>query len=165
MVMMVMLIMMMTMVMIMLIVLIVLLLVLLIVRTHDNNNNGAGSVPYLFLHICTCICAQRRQWHPTPVLLPGKSHGQMGSHRVGHDWSDLAAAAAAAAAGISKFLLKYGTSSQFLSWKVTQSFLPFMFNTLQWTSISSALTPIFLALVYAFCLSSGITLNGIVTAP
>ena len=85
----------------------------------------------------------RRQWHPTPVLLPGKSHGQrslvgcspwgrwesgtterlhfhfslscigegngnplqcsclenprdrlpsLGSHRVGHDWSDLAAA-------------------------------------------------------------------------
>ena len=92
---------------------------------------------------------QRRQWHPTPVLLPGKSHGRrslvgcspwgheelgtterlhfhfslscigegngnplqcsclenpregepgglpsMGSHRVGHNWSDLAAAAA-----------------------------------------------------------------------
>ena len=92
---------------------------------------------------------RRRQWHPTPVLLPGKSHGwrslvgcgpwgryqsdtterrhfhfslshigegngnplqcsclenpgdgepgrlpAMGSHRVGHDWSDLAAAAA-----------------------------------------------------------------------
>ena len=92
---------------------------------------------------------QRRQWHPTPVLLPGKSHGRrslvgcsargrwesdmtkwlptftfhfhalekemathssdlawripgtgepgglpsMGSHRVGHDWSDLAATA------------------------------------------------------------------------
>ena len=91
---------------------------------------------------------RRRRWHPTPVLLPGKSHGQrslvgygpwgreesdtterlhfhfslscigegngdplqcsclenprdgepggllsMGSHRVGHDWSDLAAAA------------------------------------------------------------------------
>ena len=86
----------------------------------------------------------RRQWHPTPVLLPGKSHGwrslvgcspwgreesdtterlhfhalekemathssvlawripgtgepgglpSLGSHRVGHDWSDLAAAA------------------------------------------------------------------------
>ena len=36
---------------------------------------------------------QRRQWHPTPVLLPGKSHGwepgrlqSMGSLRVGHDW-------------------------------------------------------------------------------
>ena len=94
---------------------------------------------------------RRRQWHPTLVLLPGKSHGwrslvscspwgrqqsgtterlpfhfhfhaleqemashssvlawripgtgepsglsSMGSHRVGHDWSDLAAAAAAA---------------------------------------------------------------------
>jgi len=87
---------------------------------------------------------QRRQWHPTPVLLPGKSHGwrslvgcspwgrwatslslftfhalekemathssvlawripgtgepgglpSLGSHRVGHDWSNLAAAAA-----------------------------------------------------------------------
>ena len=36
----------------------------------------------------------RRQWHPTPVLLPGKSHGWrslvglwcMGSLGVGHDW-------------------------------------------------------------------------------
>ena len=80
----------------------------------------------------------RRQWHPTPALLPGKSHGRrslvgcsptftfhfhalekemtthsnilawripgteepngllsMGSHRVRHDWSDLAATAAA----------------------------------------------------------------------
>ena len=86
--------------------------------------------------------SQRRQWHPTPVLLPGKSHEwgslvgpnppvaesdttewlhfhalekemathpsiawripgtgkpgglpSMGSHRVGHSWSDLAAAA------------------------------------------------------------------------
>ena len=98
-----------------------------------------------------CRTSRRRQWHPTPVVLPGKSHGwrslvgcspwvvkswtrlsdftftfhfhalekemathssvlacripgtaepgglpSMGSHRVGHDWSDLAAAAAAA---------------------------------------------------------------------
>ena len=36
---------------------------------------------------------RRRQWQPTPVLLPGKSHGQRslvgcspwGSQRVGHD--------------------------------------------------------------------------------
>jgi len=43
----------------------------------------------------------RRQWHPTPVFLPGESQVRgepgglpsMGSHRVGHDWSDLAAAA------------------------------------------------------------------------
>ena len=37
---------------------------------------------------------RRRQWHPTPVLLPGKSHGRRslegcspwGSLRVRHDW-------------------------------------------------------------------------------
>ena len=37
----------------------------------------------------------RRQWQPTPVLLPGKSYGRMepgrlqsvGSQRVGHDWA------------------------------------------------------------------------------
>ena len=102
----------------------------------------------IFMYSLYCI--RRRQWGPTPVLLPGKSHGQrslvgcspwgreesgtteqlhfhfslscigegngnplqcsylenprnrgvwwaaiMGSHRVGHDWSDLAATAAA----------------------------------------------------------------------
>ena len=47
----------------------------------------------------------RRKWQPTPVFLPEESQGQRnlvgcqswtwlwgGSHRVGHDWSDLAAA-------------------------------------------------------------------------
>ena len=45
----------------------------------------------------------RRQWHPTPVFLPGESQGWgslvgcrlWGRTRFGHDWSDLAAAAAA----------------------------------------------------------------------
>ena len=35
----------------------------------------------------------RRKWQPTPVFLPGESQGRgsrLGSHRVGHDWSDLA---------------------------------------------------------------------------
>jgi len=44
----------------------------------------------------------RRKWQPTPVFLPGESQGRgepgglpsMGSHRVGHDWSNLAAEAA-----------------------------------------------------------------------
>ena len=44
----------------------------------------------------------RRKWQPTPVFLPGESQGtgepgglpSMGLHRVGHDWPDLAAAAA-----------------------------------------------------------------------
>ena len=39
----------------------------------------------------------RRKWQPTPVFLPGESQGRRNlvgwSHRVGHDWSDLAAAA------------------------------------------------------------------------
>ena len=101
------------------------------------------------LRISSTLC-RRRQWQPTPVLLPGKSHGRrslvgcspwggeesdttewlhfhvlekemathcsvlawripgtgepgglpsMRSRRVGHDWSDLAAAAAALYAG------------------------------------------------------------------
>ena len=35
----------------------------------------------------------RKAWKPTRVFLPGESHGQRslaGSHRVRHDWSDLA---------------------------------------------------------------------------
>ena len=42
----------------------------------------------------------RRKWQPTPVFLPGESQGwepgglpSLGSHRVWHDWSDLAATA------------------------------------------------------------------------
>ena len=43
---------------------------------------------------------RRRQWHPTPVFLPGESQGQgslvgcrLWGHTVGHDCSDLAAVA------------------------------------------------------------------------
>ena len=42
----------------------------------------------------------RRKWQPTPVFLPGESQGRgslvgcrLWSHRVGQDWSDLAAVA------------------------------------------------------------------------
>ena len=42
----------------------------------------------------------RRKWQPTPVFLPGESQGRgslvgcrLWGHTVGHDWSDLAAAA------------------------------------------------------------------------
>ena len=48
----------------------------------------------------------RRKWQPTPVFLPGESQGQrslvgcrLWGHRVRHDWSNLAAAAAAAVIG------------------------------------------------------------------
>ena len=60
---------------------------------------GAGFNPirshyvYIFEHKYAMI--RRRQWQPTPVLLPGKSTGQrslgrlqsMGSRRVGYDWA------------------------------------------------------------------------------
>ena len=46
---------------------------------------------------CVSMAGQRRQWQPTPVLLPGKSHGpckeepgrlqSMGSLWVGHNWA------------------------------------------------------------------------------
>ena len=110
-----------------------------------------------FLH-SSADNSQRRQWHPTPVLLPGKSHGwrslvgcspwgrydfiftfhfhalekemathssvlawkipgtgkpgglpSMGSHRVGHDWSNLAAAPAADNSNINNFKLLFYT--------------------------------------------------------
>ena len=51
--------------------------------------------PFTFIH-------WRRKWQPTPVFLPGESQGQgslvgccLWGHRVRHDWSDLAVAAAA----------------------------------------------------------------------
>ena len=58
------------------------------------EHNWATSLSlFTFMH-------RRRKWQPTPVFLPGGSQGRgetgglpsMGSHRVGHDCSDLAAA-------------------------------------------------------------------------
>ena len=58
-----------------------------------NSSTGIPSLP-LALFVM--------KWQPTPVFLPGESQGQgslvgcsMGSHRVRHDWSNLAAVAAA----------------------------------------------------------------------
>ena len=57
------------------------------------GHNWATSLSlFTFMH-------RRRKWQPTPVFLPGESQGRrsvVGCHlwgrRVGHDWSDLAAA-------------------------------------------------------------------------
>jgi len=62
---------------------------LVLLYEGSNNERGAESEclkPVLSIH------SQRRQWQPTPVLLPGKSHGwrslqSMGSRRVRHDWA------------------------------------------------------------------------------
>ena len=61
-----------------------------IIKKSTNNKcwKGCGEKGTLL------YCWWRRQWHPTPVLLPGKSHGRMslvgcspwGPQRVRHDW-------------------------------------------------------------------------------
>ena len=51
---------------------------------------------FFFFYILVLSRLKRRQWHPTPVLLPGKSHGRRslisfspwGLQRVGYDLSD-----------------------------------------------------------------------------
>ena len=70
---------------------------------HAGNSSCGTKINKLSVHKSTlphselrhASLMRRRQWHPTPVLLPGKSHGQrssgrlqsMGSLRVGHDWA------------------------------------------------------------------------------
>ena len=57
---------------------------------------------FLNLNKCYQIGSWRKKWQPTPVFLPGEFPWReepggllsMGSHRVRHDWTDLAAAAA-----------------------------------------------------------------------
>ena len=46
----------------------------------SNQDFATNFLVYLLYPIYSSICAslifdRRRQWHPTPVLLPGKSHG------------------------------------------------------------------------------------------
>ena len=42
--------------------------------TEQLNNNRSGGVSSIFCSVLV-ISFWRRQWPPTPVLLPGKSHG------------------------------------------------------------------------------------------
>ena len=62
------------------------------------------------LSLCTFM-HWRRKWQPTPVFLPGESQGQgslvgcrLWGRRVGHDWSDSAAAAACLSYGKDKLV-------------------------------------------------------------
>ena len=53
----------------------------------------AVGLSYMAFIMLRYVLSRRRQWHPTPVLLPGKSHGQrsvaklytMGPQKVGRD--------------------------------------------------------------------------------
>ena len=94
--------------------------------------NWATSLPlFTFMH-------WRRKWQPTPVFLPGESQGRgslgglppLGSHRVGHDWSDLAAAAAAATWKLNVFSHAYLPLVYLLLWSVCSNFCPFCFIVL-----------------------------------
>ena len=127
------------------------------------------TILWIYSNSLNYVLWQRRQWHPTPVLLLGKSHGRrslvgcspwvakswtrlsdftftfhfhalekemathssvlawripgtggepgglpsMGTHRVGHDWSDLAAAQQVSSLCFSFHLLKMNKISSF----------------------------------------------------
>ena len=74
----------------------------------SHSTKGFKIIQRKYRHfVCVCVSHSvvsnslqphglwRRQWHPTPVLLPGKYHGQRslvgcspwGSQRVRHDWA------------------------------------------------------------------------------
>ena len=57
------------------------------IREESQRLPSLSTLPQLFV----CHLLQRRQWHPTPVLLPGKSHGRrslVGCSPWGHWGSD-----------------------------------------------------------------------------
>ena len=63
---------------------------LLGIYTKETRIERNTCTPMFITALFTIARTQRRQWHPTPLLLPGKSHGRsrrqsMGSHRVGPD--------------------------------------------------------------------------------
>ena len=58
---------------------------------NTARRRGWCKVPLLFLLLPIVLLfanpvSQRRQWQPTPVLLPGKSHGWR-SHGVAKSWT------------------------------------------------------------------------------
>ena len=65
------------------------------IPTKAWNKRWGCLLSSLLFYLCWDIrFIRRRQWHPTEVLLLGKSHGldpgrlqSMGSLRVGHDWA------------------------------------------------------------------------------
>ena len=101
----------------------------------------------------------RRKWQPTPVFLPGESQGwqSLGACclwgcTVGHDWSDSAAAAAAAAMcnirwTRNTFYIPYLTGSSSNSMRYIREYLLYRIKKklnliLQWYLRSAIMTPI-----------------------
>jgi len=78
-------------------------------RLQSIGSLGVGHNSVTSLSLFTFMHG-RRKWQPTPVFLPGELHGQrilvgysLWCHRVRHDWSDLAAAAAVIVASAYKY--------------------------------------------------------------
>ena len=95
------------------------------VSFHSNPKERQYQRMFKLLHNCphfTCQ-QQRRQWQPTPVLLPGKSHGWrslVGCHLWGGTEPDTTEVTAAAAAHASKVMCQqmyiiYSTCQQISS--------------------------------------------------
>ena len=62
--------------------------------SSKSSHESKGSSELSCVPNCICwLVDSGRQWHPTPVLLPGKSHGwrslveSMGLQIVRHDWA------------------------------------------------------------------------------
>ena len=87
----------------------------------------------------------RRKWQPTPIFLPGDSQGQrilvgccLWGSRVGHDWSNLAAAAAARCKTAILHLIDHsrGPHSFYMHWetkKIHVTCLTAIFTLLWWS--------------------------------
>ena len=59
---------------------------------HSDWRLKSNGTRWSFYNILSIEWGQRRQWHPTPVLLPGKSHGQrslVGCNPWGREESDM----------------------------------------------------------------------------
>ena len=58
-------------------------------KKHPDDDKPLKCQPFVVHLVCAKPSFGRRQWHPTPVLLPGKSHGWrslVGCSPWGHDW-------------------------------------------------------------------------------
>ena len=59
--------------------------------TFSDHLPNLNSIFLILFIVTSCVIFWRRQWQPTPVLLPGKSHGQrslVGCSPWGHKESD-----------------------------------------------------------------------------
>ena len=75
----------------------------------------------------------RRKWQPTQVFLPGESQGQrslvgccLSCRTVRHDWSDLAAAAAAWENGQQISTWNHPQTESLITWLKTKTILPIL---------------------------------------